>query len=173
VSAVALIGPPGAGKTTVGRELARQLGLEFWDTDEMVERSLGLAVSEVFTRLGEPAFRQAERAAVAEVLTRAETAGLVVALGGGAPLDPVSFEALRSGPLVAFLEVSAGLAARRVGLSQARPLLAASPRKLWRELMAARRPVYEALADVTVQVDGLTAADVAGEIARLAMANER
>ncbi|MDR3360599.1 MAG: shikimate kinase [Bifidobacteriaceae bacterium] len=173
MSAIVLIGPPGAGKTTVGRELARALGLEFLDTDQMVEARLGRPVAEIFTGLGEAAFRAAEQAAVTEALARAEQAGLVLSVGGGAPLTPAIFEALRTGPLVVFLDVSAALALKRVGLNHARPLLAASPRKILRQLMDARRPTYEALADVTVKIDGLAPAGVAGEIARLVMANER
>jgi shikimate kinase len=164
VSALVLIGPPGAGKTTVGRALAKRLEVEFCDTDQMVEAAAGVAVAEIFLQRGEAAFRELERAACAEALARAETEPLVVALGGGAPLDPDTGAAL-SRALVVFLDVSAALGARRVGLNAARPLLAGSPRRLWRELMAARRPVYEALADIHFPVDGLSPTEAARRIA--------
>ncbi|MDR2565753.1 MAG: shikimate kinase [Bifidobacteriaceae bacterium] len=167
-----MIGPPGAGKTTIGRHLAGRLKVAFVDTDEAVEAQAGQPVSEIFVRQGEPAFRSMEREAVAAALAQADQAPMVIALGGGAPLDPATARALE-GATVVFLDVSDALAIRRVGLSAARPLLAGSPRKAWRELMAQRRPVYEGLADVIIQVDGLSPQDAAGRIAALVMEGER
>jgi shikimate kinase len=164
MSALVLIGPPGAGKTTIGRSLAELLAIDFVDTDESVEAETGQTVSEIFVSQGEPAFRALERQAVIAALNRASAAPLVVALGGGAPLNPATAAEL-SRQTVVFLDVSAALAARRVGLNTARPLLTASPRRLWRELMARRRPLYETLADVTIRVDGLDAVAAARRIA--------
>jgi shikimate kinase len=172
VSALVLIGPPGSGKTTVGRALAALLDLGFVDTDQLVEAKAGKSIGEIFVAQGEPAFRAMERVAVAEALAQARTGGLVVALGGGAPMDPATAASL-AGTTVVFLDISAPLAARRVGLDATRPLLAGSPRKLWRDLMAGRRPVYEGLADATILVDGLSPAEAAGRIAAQVMAKEK
>jgi shikimate kinase len=167
VKPVVLIGPPGAGKTTIGVKLAKLMGRRFLDTDRMVEEQTGQSIGEIFTGQGEAHFRDLERRAVAQAMTEAASQDLVIALGGGAPLDPVSAEMLRREATVVFLDVSPVVAARRVGLNDARPLLRESPRKVWRELMAQRRPVYEALADRTVVVDGLMPGQVAARIARL------
>jgi shikimate kinase len=173
VSALVLIGPPAAGKTTVGRELAGLLRVEFMDTDEMVAERAGRPIGEIFTRDGEAAFRAMERTAVLDALGEAQERPLVVAVGGGAPMDPVVAADLADRPAaVVFLDISAALAARRVGLGATRPLLSDSPRKIWRELMARRRPRYEELATARVEVDGKPATVVAEEIARLVMAKE-
>jgi shikimate kinase len=173
VSALVLIGPPGAGKTTIGQTLALKLGLGFLDTDQMVEARAGRSIGDIFLHDAEPAFRTMERAAVAEALECGAHEGIVIALGGGAPMEEANAAALRTaGAVVVFLDISPALAARRVGLNAARPLLRESPRKVWRELMAARRPTYEALSTAIIQVDGLSAADAADQIARLVMAKE-
>jgi shikimate kinase len=165
---VVLIGPPGAGKTAVGEELARMLGRGFLDTDQMVEAATGMSVSQIFVERGEAAFRDLERSQVARALELGRSEELVVALGGGAPMDPATQAALGDGPdapLVVFLDVSAAEAAKRVGLGAARPLLQGSPRKMWRDLMARRRPVYEGLAGLTVLTDGTDPLEAAGQIA--------
>jgi shikimate kinase len=172
MTALVLIGPPGAGKTTVGRALATRLGFGFLDTDSMVEERAGATVAEIFVESGEATFRELEKAAVAEALDRSRREDLVVALGGGAPMDPTVAERLRDGPTVIFLDVSAGLAAKRVGLNASRPLLQGSPRKVWRELMERRRPVYSELGTMRLQVDGLTLAEAAETIAVSVTAKE-
>jgi shikimate kinase len=172
MNALVLIGPPGAGKTTIGRELARRLGTAFLGTDEMIEAETGQTVSRTFIERGERAFRAIERRMAAKALAQAQASGLVVALGGGAPLDLETARELSSATVV-FLDISDLLAARRAGFDTTRPLLAESPRKLWRELMARRRPVYEELADATVLVDGLSPAAVAGQIATMVMVKEQ
>ncbi|MDR0626170.1 MAG: shikimate kinase [Bifidobacteriaceae bacterium] len=164
MSALVLIGPPGSGKTTTGRELAGLLRLPFLDTDHMVEAQSGRTISDIFVREGEDAFRALERTAVAEAMNQAAREGVVVALGGGAPMDQ-SVAAAISHSTVVFLDVSAVLAARRIGLNASRPLLAESPRKVWRELMARRRPVYETLADIIIPVDGFGPTELARRIA--------
>ena len=152
-----LVGPPGAGKSTVAGELARLLGVPAMDTDDAVEAAAGMTVAEIFIEQGEPAFRELERAAVARAL--AEHGG-VLALGGGAVLAPDT-ESLLAGQRVVFLDVGVGEAAQRVGLNQARPFLIGNPRSRWIQLMQARRPVYERVATVQVLTDGLTPAQVA------------
>ncbi len=146
---VVLVGPPGAGKTTVGHELARTLGVALRDTDDDVEQSEGRTISDIFIEDGEPHFRTLEREAVARAL--AEHDG-VVALGGGAVEDPQTREALLRVPVV-YLEVSMAKALPRVGLSGARPLLVESPRRRWKALLDARRPLYEGVAGLVVNTD--------------------
>ena len=80
MSAIVLVGVPGAGKTTVGKLLAKELGLEFFDSDQVIEASAGKSVADIFTQDGEPSFRQIEHDVVIELL---ESSNAVIALGGG------------------------------------------------------------------------------------------
>jgi len=156
-----LIGPPGAGKTTVGTLLAGLLDVGFTDTDAEVEAVAGKPVGDIFVEDGEPAFRELERAAVARALD--DGAG-VVAVGGGAVLDPRTQQRL-SGRTVVYLETGFAHAAKRVGLAQARPLLIGNPRATLKILLDQRLPVYERLATITVPTDDREPADLAAEIA--------
>ncbi len=160
--AAILIGPPGAGKSTVGPLLAARLGTGFTDTDAEVEATAGKPVSDIFVEDGEPAFRELERAAVVRAL--AGTAG-VVAVGGGAVLDPQTQARLAGHPVV-YLETGFAAAARRVGLSQARPLLIGNPRATLKILLDQRIGVYRRLATITVGTDDREPAEIAAEIAR-------
>jgi len=155
-----LVGPPGAGKTTVGELVAARLGVPFADTDRLVEAGAGSSVADLFVQRGEPEFRVLERDAVRDAL--AGPPG-VLALGGGAPLDPVTRDRLAGVPVV-FLDVSAAGAAERVGMDRSRPLLLGNVRGQLRDLLAARRPVYEAVARVTVSTDQLNAEQVADAV---------
>lgn len=156
-----LIGPPGAGKTTVGRLVAQQLEVPFVDTDELIEADQGMSISDFFVEHGEAHFRQLEAAAVA----RAVESGGVVAVGGGAPMTEATAQLLEALPVV-FLSVAIADAAGRVGFSGARPLLAVNPRATWTRLMGERRPTYERLASWVVATDRLPAEDVAAEVIR-------
>lgn len=156
---VVLIGPPGAGKTTVGRLVAAYLGLPFTDTDQLIEIEQQLSISDIFVEQGEAHFRELETDAVA----RAVAGGGVVAVGGGAPMTPATAELLQALP-VAFLSVAVSDAAGRIGFSGARPLLAVNPRATWTRMMADRRPAYEGLATWVVATGGRTAEDVAAEV---------
>jgi len=143
-----IVGPPGAGKTTVGRVLARRLGVGFADADALIEQRAGKAIADMFLEDGEEAFRALEREVVAEAL--AGTDG-VLALGGGAVLDANTRERLRAHRVV---HLTVGLAdgLRRTGMSTARPLLAGvNPRATFKALLDARAPLYQEVA--TVQVD--------------------
>lgn len=159
---IVLIGPPGAGKTAVGRLLASALGSSLRDTDADVEESMGLSVADIFVQYGEPEFRDQEARAVIAAVSGHDG---VVALGGGAPMTESTEQYLsayaRAGGTVVFLDVSVGVAVPRVGLDGARPLLLGNPRQQWSALMEKRRPVYETLATVSVLTDGLTPEDVA------------
>jgi len=156
-----LIGPPGAGKSTVGPLLAGLLGAEFMDTDTAVEEVAGKPVSDIFISDGEAAFRELERAAVARTI--ASHPG-ILALGGGAVMDPGTRELL-AGQRVVYLETGFAAAAHRTGLDAPRPLLVGNPRARMRELLAERLPVYEALAWVTVTTDDRPPQEIADEIA--------
>ena len=160
--AAILIGPPGAGKTTVGALLARLLGLAFLDTDSSVEAVAGKPVSDIFVEDGESAFRTLEREAVAAAL--AGHAG-VIGLGGGAVLDPET-QALLAGRPVVYLDTGFTELAKRVGLDKPRPLLIGiNPRAQLKTLLDQRRPVYAGLAWMTVSTDGREPGQIAAEIA--------
>ena len=156
-----LVGPPGAGKSTVGPLLAALLGAEFIETDQMVEEAAGKPVSDIFVTDGEPAFRDLERAAVARALDH--HCG-IVALGGGAVMDPQTRERLDRHRVV-YLQTGFAAAVRRVGLDSPRPLLIVNPRARMRELLAERLPVYESLARITVATDDRGPQEIADEIA--------
>jgi shikimate kinase len=159
-----LIGPPGAGKTTVGGLLAGLLGVGYTDTDAAVEAVAGKPVSDIFVEDGEPAFRELERAAVAAALG-GDGPGGVVGLGGGAVLDPATRQLL-GGHRVVYLETGFTELAKRVGLDKPRPLLIGiNPRAQLKTLLDQRRPVYAGLAALTVATDEREPADIAAEIA--------
>ncbi|GAA4120023.1 shikimate kinase [Nocardioides fonticola] len=155
-----LIGPMGAGKTTVGRLLAQRWGVSVRDTDADIEAAEGRSVSDIFVDSGEPYFREREREAVARAL--AEHDG-VLALGGGAVLDPDTRAALVGHPVV-FLRVGLSDAASRVGLGTSRPLLLGNVRGRMKQLLDERTPIYEAAATVAVDTDGRTPAEVADAV---------
>jgi shikimate kinase len=153
---VVLVGPMGVGKSTVGQLLAARLGTAYRDTDEDIVAAQGRTIADIFVEDGEPAFRALEKDAVARAL--AEHDG-VLALGGGAILD-ADTRRLLAGRCVVYLSMDVEEAARRTGLNAARPLLAVNPRKQWRELMEARRHLYEEVATAVVATDDRTPEEV-------------
>jgi shikimate kinase len=157
--AVVLVGPPAAGKTTVGRLVAARLGVGFVDTDDLVVALAGKPVSEIFVDEGEDAFRALEASAVVEGLTR----GGVLALGGGAVLA-ASTRARLAGHPVVFLSAGVPASAGRVGLNRDRPLLLGNPRQQLRALLDARLPLYQEVAAATVATDDLTPDEVADAV---------
>lgn len=157
---IVLIGPMGAGKTTVGTLLADRLRVGVRDTDQDVESAEGRPISEIFVDSGEAAFRELERAAVAEAI--ATHAG-VLSLGGGAVLDP-STRALLEGHDVVFLRVGLSDAVKRVGLGSSRPLLLGNVRSRIKALLDERTPVYESVATMVVETDGRAPEDIVEEI---------
>ncbi|KUN20928.1 shikimate kinase [Streptomyces antibioticus] len=153
---VVLVGPMGVGKSTVGQLLAERLGVGYRDTDDDIVAAQGRSVAEIFVDEGESAFRAIEKAAVLRAL--AEHDG-VLALGGGAILDEDTRVALAGLPVV-YLSMDVEEAVKRTGLNTARPLLAVNPRKQWRELMEARRHLYEQVATAVVATDGRSPEEV-------------
>jgi shikimate kinase len=166
---VVLVGPMGAGKTTVAGLLGRRWGLSVRDTDHDVEAGADKSISDLFVDDGEAVFRALERSAVTAAL--AAHPG-VLALGGGAVLDPATRESLR-GHRVVFLEVGLSEAVKRVGLGITRPLLMGNMRARIKALLDERLPVYREVAELTVHTDGRTPEDVADEVARQVEAAER
>ena len=160
---VVLVGPMGAGKTTVAGLLGKAWDLPVRDTDADIEASTGREISDIFVESGEEHFRDLEAAAVAAAL--AEHDG-VLALGGGAVLRPDTRELLAGLPVV-FLRVGLSDAVKRVGLGVGRPLLLGNVRARIKALLDERTPVYESVAAHTVDTDGRTAAEVASEVRRL------
>lgn len=155
-----LIGPPGAGKSTIGSRVADRLGVSFADSDMVVERVTGRSIADIFVDDGEAAFRDLERVAVAELLVASDG---VLALGGGAVLDPRT-ESDLVGHTVVFLDVGISDAAKRVGFAASRPLLSVNPRAQWTALMATRRPVYERVATFTVNTAAREPDDIVAEV---------
>ncbi|MFJ4978817.1 shikimate kinase [Streptomyces coeruleorubidus] len=153
---IVLVGPMGVGKSTVGQLLAERLGTGYRDTDDDIVAAQGRSIAEIFVEEGESAFRAIEKQAVREALAGHDG---VLALGGGAVLDPDT-RALLAGQRVVYLSMDVEEAVKRTGLNAARPLLAINPRKQWRELMEARRHLYEEVATAVVATDGRTPEDV-------------
>jgi shikimate kinase len=159
--AAILIGPPGAGKTTVGALVAALLGLDFVDADQVIEQAAGKPVSDIFVQDGEEAFRALERATAARLIGSHRG---VLALGGGAILDPGTRDLL-AGQRVIYLETGFTSAVHRTGLDAPRPLLLGNPRARMKTLLEERLPVYASLAWITVPTDDREPEDIAGEIA--------
>lgn len=164
-----LVGPPGAGKTTVARVLAERWSVPVHDTDRVVADTAGKPVQEVFVDDGEDRFRDLERDAAHRVLT---TPGpVVVALGSGAVLDPVvqrDLAAFRTaGGAVVFLDVTLAHVAGRIGFNQPRPVALGNPRAMWQAQMDRRRPIYQQVCDHRVSTDRQDAVAVAGAVAAL------
>lgn len=152
-----LVGPMGVGKSTVGALVAERLGCAYRDTDDDIVAAQGRTIADIFVDEGESAFRAIEKQAVREALAAHDG---VLALGGGSILDPDT-RALLAGHQVVYLSMDVEEAVQRTGLNAARPLLAVNPRRQWRELMEARRPLYTEVARAVVATDGRTPDEVA------------
>ena len=159
---IVLIGPPGAGKSSIGKALARELNLNFIDSDSEIEKISHKKISEIFIEDGEPAFRLLEVDVVRKVL--ADFDG-VISLGGGAPINKEIQEVLQDANYpVVFIDVSIAQAATRIGFNKDRPLLLVNPRQQWISLMNDRRPIYEKLASQTISSDNQKPHEVAKQI---------
>jgi shikimate kinase len=159
---VFLIGPPGAGKSTVGALLAVRLNTGFLDTDDEVAAVARKEVGDIFVEDGEAAFRALE----APVIRRAAGYRGVVALGSGAVLDPDA-QALLAGRPVVYLETSFPEVAKRTGMTKARIPVPGNPRGMLRAMLEERLPVYQGLARATVPTDELSPEEIADQIAAM------
>ena len=159
---VVLIGAPGSGKSTVGPALAKVLALDFIDTDQLIEEREGKAITDIFVVDGEPHFRAVELETLKDVLAMQD---VVISLGGGAPISDLAQQLINSSEsTVIFLDVSLATAAPRVGFNRDRPLLLVNPRAQWQALSDKRRPIYEALSDVSIKVDDMSVEAIISEI---------
>ena len=159
-----LIGPMGAGKSTLGRRLARALKLEFVDADQEIERRTGASIPLIFDVEGEAGFRRREKRLIEELTARE---GIVLATGGGAVLDPDNRRLLAARGTVIYLKASIDQLLERTARDRHRPLLQTEDRRGRMEaLMRQRGPLYEAVADLVVETTGRTARQVEREILR-------
>ena len=156
------IGPMGSGKSTIGKAVARSLKLTFRDTDTEIEKLEDMSVSQIFLDKGEDYFRAVEKKVLRQELLSDDT---VLALGGGAPLSVDAQSALRAiSSKVVYLDISLASVAPRIGFNRDRPLLLTNPRGQWQTLMEERRPIYESIADVVIDVNNKTEGAVVEEV---------
>lgn len=162
-TSVALIGFMGAGKSSVGRALAKKLGKTFVDVDKRIEKKAGKSVVLIFAEDGETSFRKMEKAATAEV---ARKAGQVIACGGGVVLNKSNIDALKTNAVLIYLKASEAVIHKRVSSGRnKRPLLAGQKGlDTVTDMMAARRPLYEQAADITLDTSRLSIEAAANEI---------
>ena len=145
-----LVGMPGAGKSTVGKVLARQLGLTFVDADQVLVEQVGASIATIFEFEGEAGFRQRESKIIAELCLRRE---IVLATGGGAILRDENRSALRANGIVIYLHANLDHLARRTRHNARRPLLsqAGDPRETLKNMLVAREPFYRGVSDLVVE----------------------
>ena len=161
-NAIVLIGFMGAGKSSVGRTLARITGRPRFDTDEMIATRFGLTISQIFEKRGEERFRDAESGALEELSTALEA---IIVTGGGIVLRQANTKRLRELGSVVFLSADEETLFGRISRRPTRPLLQTTdPRATMKELLATRLPLYRAAADVEVDTSGLTHDEVARRI---------
>ena len=165
MTAIVLIGPPSAGKTSVGSLLAAELGVPFADTDELVAAAAGKPVGDIFVDDGEQVFRELERGAVARGLDAVGPGGGVLALGSGAVLDP-DVRRMLAGQVIVYLEAGFATVAKRTGMDRPRVVIPGNPRGQLRAMLEERRPVYAGLASVTVATDDMAPEEVAADLAK-------
>jgi len=148
------IGPMGSGKSTIGKAVAHALDLPFRDTDSIIEELEQLPVSQIFIDKGEDYFRAIEKKVLRDELL---SDGSILALGGGAPISVDAQSALKvsSAPVI-YLDISLASVAPRIGFNRDRPLLLHNPRGQWQTLMEVRRPIYESIANIIIDVNGKT-----------------
>ncbi len=158
--ALILVGPPGSGKSTVGRLAAERLGLDFRDFDDDMEQLHGLQAGELVVKLGREKFQESERDLLEKILPEYDG---VLALGGGTPTAPGVPELLKPYHVV-FLDVDLDQLLRREGLVPLHPWLLPNPRAHLRELLNTRRPVYTAVAAATVPTSERTPAEVLADV---------
>ena len=160
MSPIVLVGVPGAGKTTVGKLLAKNLGIDFFDSDQVIESRAGKSVSDIFTQDGEPAFRKLEHDVIVELL---DANNVVLALGGGSLGNDETRAKVKDATTV-WLVAGLAQAVDRVGMNRNRPLLLGNVRGQLADLMAAREPFYKEVAAIAVDTSKLIPSEVVTEI---------
>lgn len=155
---VVLVGPMAVGKSAIGQQLSQQLGVPFVDTDVLIVEGHG-SIADIFAGRGEHAFREIEARTVARAIETGKSNGSVISLGGGAVLDSGTQQLLGDCTVV-YLECDASTVAERIARNTGRPLLAGDAMGRWEVLFAARRPVYERLADIIFDVRSGTVAEI-------------
>ena len=160
MSTIVLVGVPGAGKTTVGKLLAKSLGINFFDSDQVIESRAGKSVSDIFTQDGEPAFRKLEHDVIVELL---DSNNVVLALGGGSLGNDETRAKVKDATTV-WLVAGLAQAVDRVGMNRNRPLLLGNVRGQLADLMAAREPFYKEVAAIAVDTSKLIPSEVVTEI---------
>ncbi len=153
-TSIVLVGMMAAGKTSVGRRLAEVRGWQFFDSDSQVEAITGKTVADIWRTDGEPAFRRLEAEVLADAL--ASTTARVIAAAGGTVLDPRNRRLIEQHHPVVWLRARPETLATRLGSAGHRPLLDEDPAGVLRTLDALRRPFYDEVADLVVDVDDLT-----------------
>lgn len=157
-----LIGPMGAGKSTIGRQLAQMLGMEFLDSDSVIEVRAGADIDWIFDVEGEAGFRKREERIISE-LTQGQ--GIVLSTGGGSILSKDNRKVLSARGIVIYLETTVDKQFERTQRDRKRPLLQTEdPRQTLEALAKVRNPLYEEIADITLQTDDQAAKVVATNI---------
>lgn len=160
-----LIGPMGAGKSTIGRQLAQQLNMEFFDSDHEIERRTGADVAWVFDVEGEEGFRIREEKVINELT---EKQGIILATGGGSIKSRETRNRLSARGIVVYLETSIEKQLARTQRDKKRPLLQVDePKDVLETLAVERNPLYEEIADITVQADEQSAKTIANHIIKM------
>ena len=162
---VYLIGPTGSGKTAVGKQLARDMGLKFLDSDQEIEKRTGVEIGYIFEKEGEVGFRDREQEMIREL---SSLEGTIIATGGGAVLSATNRECLADSGVIVYLKTGVKDQLKRTGRSRNRPLLNNdNPRRVLEEMAAIRGPLYEAIADLTVDTSNQRVKSVARELQQL------
>jgi shikimate kinase len=164
-----LIGPMGAGKSTIGRHLAKELKLDFYDTDQEIEARTGANIAWIFDVEGEEGFRQREANVIDELSKRQH---IVLATGGGAILTPENRQRLAARGTVVYLHTTVEQQMRRISRDKRRPQVqkieaGPDPEEGFLNMMQEREPLYREIADMTVSTDGRTVRAVTQDIIRL------
>ncbi|MGB5835169.1 MAG: shikimate kinase AroK [Thiohalocapsa sp.] len=159
-----LVGPMGAGKSTIGRQLAQSLGYDFQDSDQEIQRRTGVDIATIFEYEGEDGFRNRERQVIEDL---AAEENIVLATGGGVVLMPENRQQLAARGLVIYLHCSPEQQHARTARDRNRPLLdTADPQQTLRDLMAEREPIYRQVADMVVSTERRGTSSVVKEIRR-------
>jgi len=159
-----LVGPMGSGKSAVGRRLAHDIGAEFCDSDAVIEARTGVEISFIFEKEGEAGFRRRERLVIDELTKKT---GIVLATGGGSVLAAENRERLATRGRVVYLHTTVTQQLERTSHNRDRPLLSSGdPERTLGDLMKVRDPLYRETAEICVETDDRTVADVAAEVRR-------